>query len=62
MEEDPGGAEGHSGSAPAARRQGQRSSEGGEARFLSAHRQFGTNTTRPAKEQDEKPLSAYKCH
>lgn len=29
---------------------------------LSALRQFGTNTTRPAKERDEKPLSAYKCH
>lgn len=29
--------------------------------LLSALRQFGTDTTRPARERDEKPLSAYKC-
>lgn len=48
LEEDPGDPEGHGGSASAARRQGQCSSERGEARFLSALRQFGTSTTRPA--------------
>lgn len=63
MEEDPGGAEGHSGSASAARGQGQRSSEGGEARSLSLPSDsLAQAPPVPPEEQDEKPLSAYKCH
>jgi len=54
VEEDARGPEGHSRSAPAAWRKGQCPSEGGEARFHSTLRQFGTNISRPSRERDEK--------
>ena len=61
--QDPRGPEGHGGSASAPRRQGQRSSEGGEARFFSLPSDSLAQTAPvPPRSGDEKPLSAYKCH
>lgn len=63
LEEDPGGPEGHGGFASASRRQGEHSSEGGEAHFLFAPQTaWQEKTSCSTKERHEKPLNAYKCH
>lgn len=64
VEQDPGGPEGHCGSAPAARRQGQSSSEGGEEQEEEKEEvvfSFCHSDSLAQKEREEKKTQSNRC-